>query len=59
MKLFHKIFLCFVVIFGIAFQTAGYLLINFAYRNAIEQEKEAGVSRFPIQQIHPAVHYVF
>lgn len=40
MRLFHKIFLCFVVIFGIAFQAAGYLLINFAYENAVEQEKK-------------------
>lgn len=46
MKLFHKIFLCFVVIFGIAFQTAGYLLINFAYRNAIEQEKKLAFQDF-------------
>ncbi len=38
MKLFHKIFLCFVVIFGLAFQGAGYLLINFSYDNAIERE---------------------
>lgn len=40
MKLFHKIFLCFVVIFGVTFLTAGYLLINFAYENAIGQEKK-------------------
>ena len=46
MKLFHKIFLCFVVMFGIAFQTAGYLLINFAYRNAIEQEKKLAFQDF-------------
>ena len=46
MKLFHKIFLCFVVIFGIAFQAAGYLLINFAYENAIEQEKKIAFQDF-------------
>lgn len=32
MKLFHKIFLCFVVLFGIAFQVAGCLLVNFVYK---------------------------
>lgn len=40
MKLLHKIFLCFVIIFGITFYMVGYLLINFAYSNAIEQEKQ-------------------
>lgn len=39
MKLFHKIFLCFVVIFGIAFQAAGVLLIDHVYENALEQER--------------------
>lgn len=46
MKLFHKIFLCFVVIFSITFQVAGYLLINFAYENAIEQEKGLAFQEF-------------
>jgi len=46
MKLFHKIFLCFVLILGVAFQTAGYLLINFAYENAIEQEKKYAFQDF-------------
>lgn len=46
MKLFHKIFLCFVVIFGVTFQVAGYLLINFAYGNAIEQEKKIAFQDF-------------
>lgn len=46
MKLFHKIFLCFVVIFGITFQAVGYLLINFAYGNAIEQEKKLAFQEF-------------
>lgn len=46
MRLFHKIFLCFAVIFGITFQVAGYLLINFAYGNAIEQEKKIAFQTF-------------
>lgn len=46
MKLFHKIFLCFIIIFGITFQIVGYLLINFAYGNAIEQEKKLAVQDF-------------
>lgn len=46
MKLFHKIFLCFIIIFGITFQSAGYLLINYAYRNAIEQEKKMAIQDF-------------
>lgn len=50
MKLFHKIFLCFVVIFGITFQAAGYLLINFSYENAIEQEKEIAFQDFKYNQ---------
>lgn len=50
MKLFHKIFLCFVVIFGIAFQGAGYLLINFTYKNSIEQEKRLAFQNFQYNQ---------
>lgn len=46
MKLFHKIFLCFVVIFGVTFQTTGYLLINFTYEKAIEQEKKIAFQDF-------------
>lgn len=46
MKLFHKIFLCFIIIFGITFQVVGYLLINFAYGNAIEQEKKIAIQDF-------------
>lgn len=46
LKLFHKIFLCFVVLFGIAFQTAGALLIDYAYENAIEQEKKYALQQF-------------
>ena len=46
MKLFHKIFLCFVVIFGITFQAAGYLLINYAYGNAVGQQKKIAFQDF-------------
>lgn len=46
MKLFHKIFICFVVLFGITFQAAGYLLINFAYEKAIGQEKRFALQEF-------------
>lgn len=46
MKLFHKIFLCFIVIFGITFYVVGYLLINFSYENAIEQGKQYAFQEF-------------
>ncbi len=46
MKLFHKIFLCFVLLFGIAFQAAGFLLVNYAYGNAVEQEKKYAFQEF-------------
>jgi signal transduction histidine kinase len=46
MKLFHKIFLCFIIIYGITFLAVGYLLINFAYGNAIEQEKKTAFQEF-------------
>lgn len=46
MKLFHKIFICFVVLFGIAFQVAGYLLINFSYEKVVEQEKRFAIQEF-------------
>lgn len=46
MKMFHKIFICFVILFGITFQTAGYLLINYAYENALEQEKKFALQEF-------------
>ena len=46
MRLFHKIFLCFIVIFGISFQTAGYLMINYAYDNAVEQQKKYAFQEF-------------
>lgn len=46
MKLFHKIFMCFVIIFGITFYAVGYLLINFSYENAIEQGKQYAFQEF-------------
>lgn len=46
MKLFHKIFFCFVLLFGIAFQAAGCLLIDHAYGNAVEQEKKYAFQEF-------------
>lgn len=46
MRLFHKIFLCFVVMFSITFEIAGFLLINFAYGNAVEQEKNHAFQNF-------------
>lgn len=46
MKLFHKIFLCFVIIFGVTFSAAGFLLINYAYHNSIEQEKKFAFREF-------------
>lgn len=46
MKLFHKIFLCFIIIFGVTYQAVGYLLINYAYVNAIGQEKQIAFQDF-------------
>lgn len=46
MRLFHKIFLCFVFIFGILFQAAGILLLNYTYNNSIEQEKRYAFQQF-------------
>lgn len=46
MKLYHKIFLCFVVIFGITFHVVGYLLINYSYENAVEQGKKTAFQDF-------------
>lgn len=46
MKLFHKSFLCFVIIFGVTFSAAGFLLINYAYHNSIEQEKKFAFQEF-------------
>lgn len=46
MRLFHKIFLCFIIIFGLTFQAVGYLLIDYAYGNTIEQEKKIAIQNF-------------
>lgn len=46
MRLFHKIFLYFIIIFGITFQATGYLMINYAYGNAVEQEKRLAFQEF-------------
>ncbi len=43
MKLFHKIFLCFVVVFGITFQAAGFLLINYSYENVMAQQQKSAL----------------
>lgn len=40
MRLFHKIFLCFVVLFSITFQVAGFFLLHFAFENAMDQEEK-------------------
>lgn len=46
MRLFHKVFLCFAIIFGVTFQIAGYLLLDFSYQNTIEQEKRIALQEF-------------
>jgi len=46
MKIFHKIFLLFILTLGTSFLAAGYLLINFAYKNTIEQEKKYAFQNF-------------
>lgn len=46
MKLFHKVFLCFVILLGIVFEVFGFLLADHAYRNAIEQEKKLAFQEF-------------
>lgn len=46
MKLFHKIFICFVILFGIVFQVAGFLLIDYSYKKVMEQEKRFAVQEF-------------
>lgn len=46
MKLFHKIFLCFIVVFGFTFQAAGFLLINYSYENVAAQQKKAAYQDF-------------
>ena len=46
MKLFHKIFLCFVVVFGITFQAAGFLLINYSYENVMAQQQKSALQDY-------------
>ena len=46
MKLFHKIFLCFVVLFSVTLQIAGALLLTHSWENALEQEKKYALSQF-------------
>lgn len=46
MKLFHKIFLSFVVLFSILLQIAGVLLLTRSWENALEQEKKFALSQF-------------
>lgn len=46
MKLFHKIFLCFVVLFSITLQIAGVLLLTHSWENALEQEEKYALSEF-------------
>lgn len=46
MKLFHKIFLCFVALFSITLQIAGALLLTHSWENALEQEEKYALSEF-------------
>ncbi len=46
MKLFHKIFLCFVVVFGFTFQAAGFLLINYSYESVMAQQQKAALQDY-------------
>lgn len=46
MKLFHKIFLSFVVLFSILLQISGVLLLTRSWENALEQEKKFALSQF-------------
>lgn len=46
MKLFTKIFLCSILVFSVAFQFAGCLLIGYSYENAIQQEKKYALSQY-------------
>ena len=40
MKLFTKLFLCFVLVYGAAFQASGYFLIGQFFDSDVEQEKK-------------------
>lgn len=46
MKLFHKIFLSFVVLFSLMLQAAGLLVLTHSWDNALEQEKKFALSQF-------------
>ncbi len=46
MKLFHKLFLCFVVLFSIILQAAGLLLLHYSWKNVIAQEKRYAWNEF-------------
>lgn len=46
MRLFTKIFFCSMLVFSVAFQMAGYLLMRYSYENAIAQEKKYALSQF-------------
>lgn len=46
MKLFTKIFLCCILVFSTAFQVSGYLLVKYAYENAVLQEKKYALNQF-------------
>lgn len=46
MKLFHKLFLCFVVLFSVLLQIAGALILDRSWENGLEQEKRYALSEF-------------
>lgn len=51
MRLFHKIFLSFIVIFGITFQIAGSLIINFHMKMPLNRKKNLLFRNFNIISI--------
>ena len=46
MRLFTKIFFCFMLVFGAAFQASGYLLISHSFENDAAQEKRYALEQF-------------
>ena len=46
MKLFTKLFLCFMLVFGAAFQACGYFLIGHFFDSDVEQEKKYAFEQF-------------
>ena len=46
MKLFTKLFLCFVLVYGAAFQASGYFLIGHFFDSDVEQEKKYALEQF-------------